>query len=271
MTYRFSFFLSMMDNRIRDLIHNGGMPNVTQAIQIQHFGYKHSDRPELQPYMVELLGIPEQVYAPSPAAFAVARRDGAPLKPHPPLVIPIEIKDEAALAYLGTRSVYYHVGSEVIVYIWLARLKRAVAGDRHTSLALTDRNFKHARFSPVVHERLYYQSGIKEETSGGELLKTDNVDFHTSELMKGYDLFRFATSVTPENGFAIGKPPKYATAAELLTAMNAAWDRLAQALKPGQAIGQPDMARALGYSPRGFTSAMGRLGVNYKTWYKGKK
>jgi hypothetical protein len=247
------------------------MPNVTEIIQIQHFGYKHKDKPYLQPHMVELLGTTEQLSRPSDAAFAVGRRDQSPLKPHPPLVQYITIEKDEDLLALGARSVYYHVGSEVIIYIWLARLKRAVAGDRNTSLALTDRNFRHARFSPVVHERLYYQSGTKEETTGGELLETDQVDFHTSELMKGYDLLRFATSITPENGFAIGKPPKYATAAELIAAMDTAWDRLAQELKHGQAIGQPDMARALGYSPRGFTSAMGRLGVNYKTWNKGKK
>src|SRR4051794_15573243 len=176
MTYRYVFFLPQMDNRIRDLIRNGGMPNVTEGILIQHFGYKHKDQPQLQPHMVELLGTTEQLNRPSDAAFAVGRRDKSPLEPHPPLVQRITIEKEEDLLALGTRSVYYHVGSEAIVYIWLARLKRAVAGDRHTSLALTDRNFKHAHFSPVVHDRLYYQSGTKEETTGGELLKTDNVD-----------------------------------------------------------------------------------------------
>lgn len=272
MKYPYTFFDSRIgDKRLRDLIRIGEMPHTTEVIIVRHFGYKHKDRPDLQPYLVELLGITEQVRAPTSAAFAIYRRDNnSELLPHPPLVQYLTIKKELDLNALGSRAVYYHVGSEVTVYIWLARLKRAVAGDGNTSLALTNRNYDYAKFSPVVHERLYYQSGMIEETNGGELLK-GGVAYHTIELMKGYDLFTFATSVKSKSEVAPGRKPTHETADELLADMDAAWDELTRELKPHEGITQPDIASKLGYSQRGYTEAMARLGVNYKTWRRMKK
>jgi len=262
MPYPYGFLLRHRDARQRDLIRNG-MPYVHEGILIQKFGYKEKGQPEFQPYMVELFGTTKQLPAPSMAAFRAALRDMSPLAPHPPLINQMVIKREMDLAVLGDEAVYYHVGSTVTVYIWLARLKRAVAGDRRTSLELTDRNYRHAYFSPIVHEILYYQAGRREETNGGELLEGGDVDYHTIELMKGYGFLRLVTAISPENRFALGRKPKQRTAEELTSSMDDAWIKL-----PAHRRTKPNLAEALGYSESGLNAAMRRLRINYKTWRK---